>query len=142
MKHLLTLAFLTLALTGIAQETSVLEQNGISISYTLTKLSAGEKKDTYLLNVKAMNKNTFDMFYQGPKNGVNPFLCEITIRKIDTYVYMTAPQSKLATLEGKLHYLRANDVLTAEKEFKVASNEKPIITAKLFGPLRPISDFY
>ena len=142
MKKLVLPFLVILTLNTFSQEASLLDQNGINISYSLTKLSSGEKKDTYLLSVKAINKNAFDIFYQGPKNGENPFFCEVTVRKIDSFVYMAAPESKLLTAEGKLHYMKSNDVITAEKEFKVASNEKPIITAKFFGALRPISSFF
>lgn len=141
MKQVILLFLTSFSLNVFSQEISLLDQNGVNISYTLTKLSTGEKKDTYLLSVKATNKNSFDIFYQGPKNGVNPFFCEVTVRKIDSYLYMTAPESKLLTVGGKLHFMKPNDVITTEKEFKVNTNEKPIITAKFVSPLRSISDF-
>ena len=123
-----------------AQDASLLEQNGIVLSYQLTKLSETEKKDTYLLVVKAVNKNSYDAFYQAPKNGVNPFFGEIIVRNANAMVYLTGTESKLSTADGKLHYLKSLGTMTFEKEFKIDKAQKPIITAKLFHDLSNISD--
>lgn len=67
-KLLFLLLFVTSA--ACAQDVVITEQNGIIISYNLTKLSENEKKESYLMVVKATNKNPYDAFYQGPKNCV------------------------------------------------------------------------
>lgn len=138
-KLLLLLLFASSA--AYAQDAIVSEQDGIEISYKLTKLSENEKKDSYLMVVKATNKNTYDAFYQGPKNGVNPFLATVTIRNINTDIYLIANESKLLTADGKLYYIKPSGSISTEKEFKIDKGVKPVVTAKFWSDLKPITDF-
>ncbi len=139
MKYFLTL--LLLCSKVYAQDAMLFDQDGIVMSYKLTKLQDGDKKDTYLLTVKAVNKNSFDLFYQGPKNGVNPFFSEVNIRNGNDYLYLSATESRLMTSEGKLFYIKAGGTVNGEKEFKVGKGVTPIITSKFFSDLKPISEF-
>ncbi|RZL46599.1 MAG: hypothetical protein EOP00_14525 [Pedobacter sp.] len=140
MKKLLFL--LLLVTTGAyAQDVVVTEQNGIEISYKLTKLSENEKKDSYLIVVKATNKNAYDAFYQGPKNGVNPFCATVTIRNNNTEVHLIGNESRLLTADGKLYYIKTSGSITAEKEFKIDKGVKTVVTAKFWDEVKPITDF-
>lgn len=139
MKRIIIL-FLFISIKVSAQDINLLEQSGIALTYQLTKLSETEKRDTYLLVVKANNKNNYDAFYQGPKNGVNPFFGEVTVRNASAMIYLTGTESKLSTVDGKLLYLKSLGTISFEKEFKIDKGQKPVITAKLFSNLNNISE--
>lgn len=139
MKRIIIL-FLFISMKVSAQDINLLEQSGITLTYQLIKLSETEKKDTYLLVVKANNKNNYDAFYQGPKNGVNPFFGEVTVRNANAMIYLTGTESKLSTVDGKLLYLKSLSTMSFEKEFKIDKEQKPIITAKFFGDLDNVSE--
>lgn len=141
MKKLTFLFLLFVSAHAYSQDTILSEEDGITLSYKLSKLQDGDKKDSYLITVKATNKNTFDVFYNGPKNGVNPFFAEVTVRNIDQNVYLTATESKLMTSEGRLYYLRASGSVSGEKEFKIGKGITPVITSKFFNDLKQISEF-
>lgn len=130
-----------LGASAFAQDAVLLNQNGVEITYKLTKISESGKKDNYLVTVNATNKNNFDSFYQGPKNGVNPFFATITIRNADKEVYLIATESKLFTTEGKLFYIKPNGTVSEEREFKIDKGTAPIITAKFVSEMKSISDF-
>lgn len=137
------LLFLLLFVTSgaYAQDVIITEQDGITISYNLTKLSENEKKESYLMVVKATNKNLYDAFYQGPKNGINPFCATITIRNINTEVHLIGNESRLFTAEGKLYFIKSMGSISAEKEFKIDKGVKPVVTSKFWSEIKPISDF-
>lgn len=141
MKRLIIILLLLIGSKIYAQEATISEQDGIVLSYKLSKLKDGEKKDTYLLSVKAMNKNNFDVFYKGPANGINPFFSEVTVRNLNEYIYLTGTESKLMTVDGKLFYIRAGGAISGEKEFKIEKGSTPIITSKFLKELKPISEF-
>jgi hypothetical protein len=141
MKRLIILFFLLASSNIYAQESVLSEQDGVVLSQNLSKLQNGEKKDTYLLSVKATNKNSYDVFYQGPKNGVNPFFSEVTVRNLNEYIYLIASESKLMTTEGKLFYIKAGGTINGEKEFKIAKGVTPIITSKFLNELKQVSEF-
>lgn len=141
MKRLIIIILLMAGTRLFAQDTTLSDQEGVFISYKLSKLQDGDKKDTYLLSVKATNKNAFDLFYQGPKNGVNPFFSEVTVRTLNDYIYLTATPSKLMTTDGKLYYIKAGGTVNGETEFKIGKGITPVITSKLVTELKQISDF-
>jgi hypothetical protein len=141
MKRLLIIVFLFVGSNIYAQDAVLSEQDGIVLTQKLSKLQDGEKKDTYLLSVKATNKNSYDVFYQGPKNGVNPFFFEVTIRNLNDYIYLIASESKLMTLDGKLFFIKAGGTVSGEKEFKIAKGVTPIVTSKFLNELKQISEF-
>lgn len=69
----MSLRFLFLTVTTIfyssliAQTKSTLNnQDGIQVSYELTKIEDGSKKDTYLVVLKAENTNDHDVYYSVP----------------------------------------------------------------------------
>ncbi|RYF26772.1 MAG: hypothetical protein EOO42_00515 [Flavobacteriales bacterium] len=139
MKNLL---FLLLFITSgvFAQDSVLTELNGIEISYKLTKLSDDEKKDSYLIVVKATNVNMYDAFYQAPKGGVNHFFVTVTIRNVNKEVSLTGNESRLLTSDGKLYYLKPFGSVSVEKKFKIDKGIKPVLTPKFLHELTSIAE--
>jgi len=140
MKKLLIL-LLFVSSVAIAQDVIITEQYGIEVSYKLTKLSENSKQETYLITVKSMNKNPYDAFYQGPKNGVNRFCLTVSIRNANADVNVIANESRLFTTDGKLYFIKSMGSILTEKEFKLDKGLTPIVTAKFWGEVKGISDF-
>jgi len=81
------------------------------------------------------------MYYQGPRNGVNPFFSEVTVRNLNNYIYLIGTESRLMTADGKLFYIKAGGTINGEKEFKIGKGVTPIITSKILSELKQISEF-
>lgn len=140
MKRLLLL-FCLFPLFSKAQDVEFEKKDGVVLTYKLTKLREDVKKDTYLLVVKAINKNDYPVFYQGPANNVNPFLASVTVRNSDDNINLTANPSRLTADNRKLYYLDKGSEISEEKEIKVLKGQLPIITGKFWSDVKNILEF-
>ncbi len=158
MKRKLFYALVLVGLTCFGQEAIVIgKQDGIEISYQLTPLEKGEKKDKYLVAISAINKGNEDMYYgvaivkdaSGKESfGLIPQFgySKIIIRNSTGWfgdgkevrgeqtIYRTEDNANLfAFLKGK--------ILNFEFEFNTKTGIAPIITNSYVQGLRPISGF-
>jgi len=158
MKKRLLLMLLFVGLTCLGQESIVIgKQDGIEISYQLTPLEKGAKKDKYLVAISAVNKGNEDLYYGvaivKDANGQESFglipqlgFSKITIRNSTGWfgdgkdvmgeqtIYRTEDNANLFVfLKGK--------ILNFEFEFNTKTGIAPIITNSYVKALRPISGF-
>ena len=141
-----------------AQEKIVLNnQDGVFITYELTKIESNSKKDTYLAVVKAENKNEFNLFYgvQQTKlpNGTsqisileNQLFAQSSVRNSTSLfgdnVNLKGNTTKFFTNDNKVLFtIGKGSFITAEKEFKVKSGVKPILTNTFLFTLKSIDNF-
>ena len=153
-----TVLLLLLTTHSHAQEKITLNnQDGIYVSYELTKIEDGGKKDTYLAVVKAENKNDFDVYYSIPltvqSNGnteisilENRKFAQSSVRNSTSLfgdnINLGGEQTKLITNDNKILFsIPKGNFITAEKEFKVKKGVKPIITNTFLLPLKSIDNF-
>jgi hypothetical protein len=141
-----------------AQETIVLNnQDGVFITYELTKIESSSKKDTYLAVVKAENKNDFAVFYGVPQtrlgNGTsqispleNQLFAQSSVRNstglLGDNINLKGNSTKFITTDNKaLFTIGKGSFVTGEKEFKVKGGVKPVLTNTFLFPLKPIENF-
>lgn len=141
MRKLTLLFLLSIPFLAKSQDIPVSDVDGVFVSYKLTKLKEDAKKDVYLITVKAVNKNDFDVFYEGPTNGVNPFLATTSIRNANTEIYLTGEKSKLRTEKAVLYYIKKGGSITSEKEVKINKGVAPIVTNEFVSQPKTISEF-
>lgn len=147
-----------------AQETIVLNnQDGVYVTYELTKLESTSKKDTYLAIIKAENKNSFDVYYTAQQyrpgyglgtapsqtNSLNgQAFAQANVRNSTEflgdydYVPLKGNMTRAITTNNQVLYvLESGRSVTTEKKFKVKTGVKPILTNSFLVPLRPIDYF-
>lgn len=141
-----------------AQEKTVLNnQDGIFVTYELTKIEETSKKDTYLAVVKAENKNDYDVFYGIPltkaANGTitisalqNKSFAQTNIRNgtglFGDNASLTGIESKFFTNDNKILFsISKGNFITSEKQFKVKKGVKPIITNTFLIPCKSLDYF-
>jgi len=141
-----------------AQDKIVLNnQDGVYVSYELTKIESGSKKDTYLAVVKAENKNEYDVFYSIPltkqSNGTstiglleNISFAQSSVRNstglFGDNLNLNGHQTKLITNDNKaLFLIPRGNFITSEKEFKTKKGVIPIITNTFLFSLKGIDKF-
>ena len=139
------LSFILISISAISQETKIIgSKDNVEISYQLTELSKGAKKDKYLISISFENKNSYDLFYVLPliKNNdgtesvgilTNRGFSEITIRNatglFGSGKQLIGQETVLRTEDnGILLMLEQNRIYNVEAEFNVKTGEKPIIT--------------
>jgi len=136
---------------------SLNNQDGIHVSYELTKLNEGSNKDTYLAVIKAENKNDYDVFYGIPlvkqANGTtsisileNKLFAQSSVRNstglFGDNINLTGHETKLFTNDNKILYtIPKGEFITSEKEFKVKKGVKPILTNTFLMSLKSIDNF-
>jgi len=154
---LLTIFFFFHSLIHAQDKVILNNQDGIYVSYELTKINDGAKKDTYLAVVRAENKNDYDVFYSVPltkqANGSvavgifeNKLFAQSIVRNsaglLGDNINLAGLETKLITNDNKILYsISKGNFITSEKEFKVKKGEKPIITNTFLLPLRTIDNF-
>ncbi len=141
-----------------AQEKITLNnQDGIQVSYELTKMDEGDKKDTYLVIVKAENTNDFDVFYSIPltkqPNGnfavsasQNLHFAQTSVRNTTAlfgeHVNLKGADTKLTTNDHKILFtIPKGGFVTGEQKFKVKKGVKPVLTNTFLFPLRALDRF-
>lgn len=160
----MSLRFLFLTITTvfysslIAQTKSTLNnQDGVQVSYELTKIEDGSKKDTYLVVLKAENMNDHDVYYSVPlskqANGSlavsileNKLFAQSTVRNstglFGDNINLAGQETKLTTNDNKVLYaISKGSFVTSEKEFKVKKGVNPIITNTFLMPIKSIDNF-
>jgi hypothetical protein len=152
------LSFILISISAISQETKIIgSKDNVEISYQLTELSKGAKKDKYLISISFENKNSYDLFYVLPliKNNdgtesvgilTNRGFSEITIRNatglFGSGKQLIGQETVLRTEDnGILLMLEQNRIYNVEAEFNVKTGEKPIITNSYKNTLRKIDEF-
>lgn len=154
---LLSVSFLLFSYVQAQDKVLLNSQDGIYITYQLTKIKDGTKKDTYLAVVKAENKNDYDVFYGIPltklPNGTttvsileNKLFAQSSVRNSTSLfgdnINLSGQETKLITNDNKILYsISKGDFITAEDEFKVRKGEKPILTNTFLLPLKGIENF-
>ncbi|RYE29026.1 MAG: hypothetical protein EOP48_32935 [Sphingobacteriales bacterium] len=145
-------------LMGFAQEKINLNsQDGIHVSYELTRIDSGAKKETYLAVLKAENKNDFDVYYGIPltkhPNGTiavnilqGEMFSQASVRNgtgmFGDNINLKGNVTRISTNDNFLLYnIPKAGFVTAEKEFKVKAGAKPIITNTFLVPLKSIDQF-
>lgn len=132
-------------------------QDGIYVTYELTKLETTSKKDTYTAIVRAENKNAYDVFYGVPllkqANGTTAFsisanksFSQTSVRNatglFGENINLTGNQTTLVTNDNKLLFsIPKGEFITLQKEFKVKTGIKPILSNEFLVPLKKI-DFF
>ncbi len=154
---LLTLSLFFFSFLQAQDKISLNNQDGIYVTYELTKIEDGPKKDTYLAVVRAENKNDFDVFYSIPlikqANGTtgisileNRLFAQSSVRNslslFGDNINLTGNETKLITNDNKILYsISKGNFITNEKEFKVKKGVKPILTNTFLLPLKSIDNF-
>jgi hypothetical protein len=154
---LLTISFFFYSFLQAQDKVILNNQDGMYVSYELTKIDAGTKKDTYLVVVKAENKNDYDVFYSVPltkqangSNAVsileNKLFAQSVVRNSTALfgdnINLAGQETKLITNDNRILYsISKGNFITAEKEFKVKPGVKPIITNTFLLPLKSIDNF-
>lgn len=141
MKKIALLFLLAIPLFVNAQDVAVADKDGVFISYKLTKIKEDTKKETYLISVKASNKNDYDVYYEGPTNKVNPFFCTLTIRNTKDNIYLTGSESRLMSVNKPLFYIKRGSYVSADKEVKVDKGSSPVLTADFLSELKDIVQY-
>ncbi len=126
------------AFSGFAQQ-NIDEKDGVSYTYTLTKVKEDAKFIYYSALVKAVNKNGFDVFYQGPKNKTNPFFATIEESNSGTSFYFEGTLSRLQLGDIPLYYLKPNASFSSTKEFKIKKDTNPLFKLDYVNTLDQIS---
>ncbi len=155
--YLLTISLFFYSCLQAQDKLTLNNQEGIYVTYELTKIEEGSKKDTYLAVVKAENKNDYDVFYSVPltkqANGTttvsileNKLFSQTSVRNstgiFGDNINLTGQETKLITNDNKLLYsISKGNFITAEKEFKVKKGVKPIITNTFLLSLKSIDNF-
>ena len=141
-----------------AQDKIVLNnQDGIYVTYELTKIEETAKKDTYLAIVKAENKNDYDVFYEVPltkqANGTtaisileNKSFAQIIVRNstgmFGDNIDLVAKESKFVTNDTKILFtIPKGTFITNEKEFKIKNGVKPILTNTFLISFKTLDNF-
>ncbi len=154
----LLLSFLVLSFYVQGQDVITMNsQDGVEVSYQLTKISAGSKKDSYLVVIKAENKNDFDLFYSVPLSKqadgsstlsalANKSFAQSTVRNstglFGDNVNLNGSETKMMTNDDRLLFtITKGGFITGEKEFKVKTGIKPIITNTFLMPMKSIDNF-
>lgn len=162
MKLRILISAISLFVSGFlnAQETYVLNnQDGIYVTYELTKLESSSKKDSYLVVVKAENRNNEDVYYGVPQYKIgygtsqtsaanNQAFAQSSVRNSTEFLgdYAFIPLkgniTRLVTSDNQILFMlgRGNTV-TSEKKFKVKTGIKPVLTNSFLVQLKPISYF-
>jgi hypothetical protein len=154
---LLTISLFFYSFSQAQDKLTLNNQDGIYVTYELTKIEEGSKKDTYLAVVKAENKNDYDVFYSIPltkqANGStaisileNKLFAQSSVRNstglFGDNINLTGQETKLITNDNKILYsISKGNFITAEKEFKVKKGAKPILTNTFLLPLKSIDNF-
>jgi len=154
---LLTISMLFYSFLQAQDKLTLNNQDGVYVTYELTKINEGSKKDTYLAVVKAENKNDYDVFYSIPltkqANGStavsileNKLFAQSVVRNstslLGDNINMAGQETKLITNDNKILYsISKGTFVTAEKEFKVKNGVKPILTNTFLFPLKSIDNF-
>ncbi len=142
--------FLTLFIQStilFAQEKVELKnQDGVFVSYTLTKIDGDEKKDQYTLTVQAENKNDFDVFYTGTASTASASLVSsFTSIKVSKVVGFLAANSLslngsetglFTTRNEPLFRINKGQLVTRELTFKVKTGDIPVITCSFSRSLK------
>jgi hypothetical protein len=135
-------------------------QDGISVSYELTKQSEGDKKDKYILVVTAINTNDYDLFYTVPmmkqpdgqyklNSFENKSFCEASCSNSTGLMSVLGDKAKLSGQETSF-ITKNNEIIfkigkgqriTADAKFTVKPGQQPIITNSFRGALRKLDQF-
>lgn len=117
------------------------EKDGIIFTATLTKIKEDNNNVFYSAQIRAINTNDYDAFYQGPKNKINPFFA--TIREINssTDLYLEGTSSRLQVGDIPLYYIKAKGSLSTAKEFKIKKDRNPVFRLHFSTSLVRITDF-
>lgn len=157
MKKLTLLLFLAYA-NCFSQESKVVgNQDGIEISYQLTNLEKGDKKDKYLVAITAVNKGSQDMYYGVPLEkdasgkesfGIIPQLgfSKISVRNSTGWFgdgkQVTGQQTILRTEDNAVLFgLEKGKIYNFEFEFNTKTGVTPIITNTYVRSINPLSSF-
>lgn len=141
-----------------AQEKITLNtQDGIQVTYELTKMDEGDKKDTYLVVARAENTNDHDVYYSIPMtrqaNGsyvisatANQYFAQTSVRNSTSlfgdHVNFKGTETKITTNDNKLLYTIAKGAfVSGEQKFKVKKGAKPVLTNTFLLSLKPL-DYY
>jgi hypothetical protein len=132
-------------------------QDGIYVTYQLTRIEQASKKDTYIAVVKAENKNAYDVFYGVPllkqANGTtalstsaNKSFSQTSVRNatglFGENINLTGHQTTLITNDNKaLFSIPKGEFITLQNEFKVKTGIKPILSNQFLVALKKI-DFF
>lgn len=135
-------------------------QDGITVSYELTKQSENDKKDKYILVVTAINTNDFDLYYAVPmlkqpdgqyklNSFENKSFCEASCSNSTGLMSVLGDKAKLSGQETSF-ITKNNEVIfkigkgqriTADAKFTVKPGQQPIITNSFRGALRKLDQF-
>lgn len=158
MRNLLIVFCLFISYSLTAQEKITLNaQDGVQVTYELTKMDEGDKKDTYLVIVKAENTNNHDLYYSIPMTkqtngtyavpvGANLVFAQTSVRNSTALfgdnISLKGTETKITTNDNKLLYtIPKGSFITGEQKFKVKKGAKPVLTNTFLLPLKPL-DYY
>lgn len=158
MKKRILTSILLIGFYCFGQEAKIIgNQQGIEISYQLTTLEKGDKKDKYLVAITAVNKGNEDLYYgvaivkdaNGQESfGILPQLgfSKISIRNSTGWFGdgkdVMGEQTILRTEDNaNLFVFFKEKILNFEFEFNTKSGVTPIITNSYIKTLRPLNTF-
>ncbi len=166
MSGILFRCFITLftcffSFSGFSQNKGELpSQNGVRISYELTKLQSKEKKDQYVIVVTAVNTNDYDLYYPVPmmkqQDGqykLNSFekksFCDVSIENsiglkslVDNSANICGEQTALNTRGNEVLFkLSRGQTVTADFKFSVRPGQVPVVTSSFVQSMKKVGEF-
>lgn len=154
----IVLLLLLLTIQSYGQESIIIgKKDDVEISYQLTSISKGDKKDKYLIVVSAINKGSFDLYYEVPvfkdDKGMDSFgivpdigFSKITIRNTTGWftdgVAVAGTQTTSKTEGGDVLFtLPKNKLMSFEFEFNTKAGIAPVITNTYIRGIQPLASF-
>ena len=157
MKQVVTFLALIICMNLSAQRVELNNQDGIYVSYQLTKVSEKDKKDRYVVSIRVENKNDYDVYYAVPliKNTNGTYDMSVTGGKGFSFLKvrnatglfgageeLTGQQTKLTTNDNQVLFtIQKGQIINADREFNVKKGEKPVITNSFSKGLKKL-DFF
>ena len=158
---ILLLAFAAICMSGNAQQTVELpEQNGIKLSYQLTKLKDNDKKDQYLVVFTAVNKNDYDLYYSVPmmrqkdsSYKLNSFekksFWDLVIKNstglksiLDNRAEVSGQETQLTTRNHEVLFkVSKGQTMTGDLKFFVKSAQDPVFSNEFKAVLKRLDEF-
>lgn len=158
---ILLLAFAATCMTSNAQQSVELpEQNGIKLSYQLSKIKGSNKKDQYVVVFTAYNKNDFDLYYAVPMMRQKdssyklisfekkPFW-ELVIKNstglnslLDNRAGVSGEQTQLTTRKNEVLFkISKGQTMTGDLKFFVKSAQVPVFSNESKWVLRRLDEY-
>lgn len=157
MKKVLILTSILFFQNLFAQEKIELaKQDGLVLSYSLTKLPGdNEKKDKYLFVIQVENTNDYDVYYETSTNttsstittsgyaGIAEFKAQNSVGFLSTGLeYVVGQPTGLMTMNNTyLYKISKKSSATVDTKFSFKKDEKPIVTGKFKATTKKLEEF-